>query len=111
MIERARRAPGGTDPYGDPVPGTETLDDIPPPSGYSQPFTAPRSSTDLSAPGRAGVIVGLTLYFECGYDLKHDDDVLVDGVRYRVEGEPGDWSHPKTGWQAGAEVALVRVAG
>jgi hypothetical protein len=111
VIQRARQSPGGTDPYGDPIPGTETLEEIPAPSGFAQSFTAPRISNDIDGPGRAGVIVGLTLYFECGYDLNHDDHVIVDGVRYRVEGEPGDWQHPKTGWDAGAEVALVRAEG
>ena len=81
MIQRARQSPGGTDPYGDPVPGTETLEDIPPPSGYASSFTAPRMSSDIDGPGRAGVIVGLTLFFECGYDLNHDDHVIVPGFR------------------------------
>ena len=35
--------------------------------------------------------------------------VRVRDVLYEVEGEPGDWHSPFTGWRPGIEVALVRA--
>lgn len=108
-ISRVRITSGGTDRYGDPIPGTETVTEIEQ-VGWL-PYVAPRSSNDIDAPGRAGVIVGLTLYLPYGYDLHHNDLIDVDGTRYRIDGEPGHWKHPGTQWEACAEVALVRAEG
>lgn len=110
-IQRVRRSAGGTDRYGDPLPGSEATEDIPGPLGQQSAYAFPRVSADINAPGRAGVVVGLTLHMRRGYDLRHDDLVEIDGVRYRVDGEPGHWEHPATGWTPGAEVALVRAEG
>lgn len=104
-ISRVRQTPGGVDPYGDPIAGTEAAEEIP------GAFVAPRTSNDIDGPGRAGMIIGLTLYLPYGYDLTHQDLVDVDGERYRVDGDPGHWLQPMTGWKAGAEVALVRAQG
>lgn len=110
-ILRVRTPPGSTDRYGDPDVGTATETEIPGPLGYASAFTAPRTSSDINEPGRAGVIVGLSLYMAEGFDLKHSDHVKVDGTLYRVDGEPGNWPHPMTGWKPGSEVALVRAEG
>lgn len=108
-ISRVRQSPGGTDIYGDPVPSTETVTEIGR-VGWL-PFVVPRSSSDINAAGRAGVIIGLTLYLPYGFDIRHDDLVDVDGTRYRIDGEPGHWKHPSTEWEACAEVSLVRAEG
>jgi hypothetical protein len=104
-IVRVRTTPGGVDAYGDPVAGTEdrtTLDGA---------FTAPRTSDELTDRGRAGVIVGLTLFAPYATDLVYTDQVEVDGVLYDIEGEPGKWRNPFTGWEAGLQAALSRVEG
>lgn len=114
-VSRIRTTPAGRDPYGDPIPGTETTTEIPGPLGFERAWTAPRTSADVNDVGRAGVIVGLTLFFRSGWDLIHTDLVqLGDDTdnRWRVDGEPGDWGpHPMTGWEPGATVALVRAEG
>lgn len=111
IIRRIRTAPAGTDPYGDPIAGVETSELIPGPLGRDEAYAFPRMSSDIHDAGRAGVIVGLTLHMRYGYDLRFDDLVDVDGVRYRVDGEPGHWEQPFTGWKPAAEVALVRAEG
>jgi hypothetical protein len=104
-IVRVRQSPGGTDQYGDPIPSTETRTTL------ADAFTAPRTSDDIDARGRTGVIVGLTLFATYGTDITHSDFFEVDGELYRIEGEPGKWKNPLTGWEAGISVALERAQG
>lgn len=95
--------PGGTSRYGDPLPGVDhVLDGV----GF-----APRYSTELTAQ-RSTVIVGLTMLADVGADVLPVDVITrANGKKYQVEGEPGEWISPLTGWHAGVEVALVRVTG
>lgn len=74
-------------------------------------FVAPRSSTTIDDQGRGGAVVGLSLSGPYGTDLLHTDRVEVDGTVYDIEGEPGQWKHPTTTWEAGFEVALQRSQG
>lgn len=104
-ISRIRAMPSGVDPYGDPIPGTEQATEI------VGAFVAPRMSNDINDAGRTGVIVGLTLFVPFATDIVHTDHFDVDGIRYRVDGEPGNWRNPFTDWKAGATVALVRAEG
>ena len=92
------------DEYGDPD-GEPEEDDL---EGCT---VAPRSSTEVDERGRQGVVVGLTLYAPYGTDIVHTDQLQVDGVLYDIDGEPGLWKNPFTGWEAGIEVALVRAEG
>ena len=99
-----RVRPAGNDALGDPLgPAVRTALE-----GCSQ---APRESSDVHDRGRQGVIVGLTLYMPPTTDLLHTDQVEVDGVLYDVEGVPGDWNSPLTGWHPGKVVNLTRAAG
>ena len=93
------------DVYGDPAetPPTRTRLD-----GCA---VAPRSSADVNDRGRQGVVVGLTLFAPYGADIRHTDQLDVDGVLYDVDGEPGSWSNPFTFHEPGIEVALKRAAG
>lgn len=101
-----RAAPGGVDPYGDPIPGATTRIDIP------RCGLAPRMSTESTARGRQGVIVGQTVYLPDGSPtVLYVDQLEVAGVLYDIEGEPGEWSNPFTGWVPGSEVAIRRAAG
>lgn len=103
MIVRVRG--NGTDEYGDPIAGEPTRTTL------TNVFTAPRVSNDITERGRNGVIVGLSLFGDYGTDLLYTDQIEVDGVLYDIEGEPGQWKHPWTRWEAGFEVALIRAAG
>lgn len=105
MIKRIRQSPGGTDQYGDPIPGTTTETII------AGAFTAPRTTEDVDDRGRAGVIVGLTLFAPYNTDLTYTDQIEVDGVLYDIEGEPGRWKNPFTDWEAGIQAALTRAQG
>ena len=101
-----RAVPGGDDPYGDPIPGTTTRIDIP------RCGLAPRMSTESTARGRQGVIVGQTVYLpDSSPAVFYVDQLEVAGVLYDIEGEPGEWSNPLTGWTPGSEVAIRRAVG
>lgn len=96
---------GGTvDQYGNPTEGTDRID-IP---GCA---VAPRTSTDTTDRGRSGVVVGLSVYLPAGADVQPGDGFEIDGVAWQIEGVPGEWTSPFTGWAAGIEVALSRGEG
>jgi hypothetical protein len=105
VIVRVRSTPGGVDEYGDPVAGTTTETTL------AGAYVAPRESDEITNRGRAGVIVGLTLFAPYDTDLRHNDRIKVDGVLYDIEGEPGRWRNPFTDWEAGIQAALRRTAG
>ena len=97
----------GTDAYGDPVTGTTTRIDIP------LCAVAPRTSTEPTERGRQGVIVGKTVYLpdDAPAVPLFTDQLEIAGVLYNIEGEPGEWVNPLTGWKPGTEVAIKRAAG
>lgn len=105
MVVRVRSAPGGTDEYGDPVASTTSRTTL------AEAFVAPRETSEIVNRGRAGVIVGLTLFAPYDTDLVYTDQIEVDGVLYDIEGEPGRWRNPHTDWEAGIQAALVRASG
>lgn len=72
---------------------------------------APRVEEEVTGPGRAGVVIGLTMYAPPGADIRFEDRVVTSQGLFEVEGEPGRWNQPHTGWQAGTTVALRRVVG
>lgn len=109
-VARVRNAASTVDDYGDPVPGAPTE------TAITGAFVAPLMSNDVDDRGRVGVIVGLTLYVPYGTDLVHTDRIRITGEGandglYSLDGQPGDWKNPWTGWRAGLTVALTRVAG
>lgn len=111
-VSRVRTEPTGTDSYGEPIAGTSTTTEI------DGAFVAPRTSSELVAAGRDGVIIGLTLFAPHGTDLNPaideilvEDDGANDGL-YRIDGQPGDWSFRLgSNAPAGQSTALVRVDG
>lgn len=104
-VVHIRPNPGGFDEYGDPVASTDTRTTI---DGCA---VAPRTTEDINDRGRAGVIVGLSLYAPYGTDVQNTDLFEIDGELFQVDGDGGDWKSPYTGWEAGVEVALKRAAG
>lgn len=71
----------------------------------------PRTSDELTEQGRQGVIVGLTVVLPDCADVGPHDRCEVGGVMFEVDGEPGRWRSPLTGWAPGVEVRLRRVDG
>ena len=105
-----RGVPGGHDAYGDPIVTEMTTHVI------EECAVAPRAASESDARGRAGTIVGLTLYAPAGSDILRTDRIIIpDGVpntgRYEVEGEPAEWTSPTSGLAKGMQVALRRAAG
>lgn len=70
---------------------------------------APRSSSESADPSAPAVIVGLTVYGPV-ITLDSDDTLLIGGVVYEVDGIPGKWESPFTGWAPGMEVAVKRAS-
>jgi hypothetical protein len=97
------RRPGGRDREGDPLPGTE--------HSIGGCAVYPRTSSETEATGTT-VITGRTLLAPYGADIAPEDRVVLpDGTVWAVEGQPGPWESPLTGWRPGTEVALVRAEG
>ena len=72
---------------------------------------APRYSSEPVDPNRSPVIIGLTVFLPSGATVSARDRLRVRGDLWEVEGEPGTWISPFTGWYPGVEVALRRVNG
>lgn len=109
-----RIRPTGRDALGDPIAGDPDELDLP------GAFVAPRSSSGVDDRGRAGAIVGLSLYAPGGTeaarliragDLVRTDLVRSDGTVFTIEGEIGIWTSPYGSGADGVEVALRRGEG
>jgi len=72
---------------------------------------APRSSAEPAQVGRLAVITGLSVYLPTDTTIGPHDRLVVRGIEYEVEGEPGDWRSPYSGRRPGIEVAVRRVEG
>lgn len=69
---------------------------------------APRSSVERVDPRSPAVLTGKTVYGPV-VDMDADDQLVINGVVYDIDGEPGEWINPMTGWVAGLEVAIKRT--
>jgi hypothetical protein len=101
-VVRVRSTDPGTDQYGDPLPATEDRLDIP---GC---LVAPAVSREPTERGRAGVVIGWTIYAPAGTEVKFDDQLEVRGVLCDVEGEVGDYSTAAPG---GVVITARRATG
>ena len=72
---------------------------------------APRQSSEDTAAGREGVIIGLTLYAPAGSDIEAVDRVVVRGETYEVDGEIAEWTNPYSSVARGVEINVKRVEG
>lgn len=102
--------PGGTDKWGQKLPSTEHTSEgwgFAPTTGTG----GQRSSTEDNYQHNTVIRVS-TGYGPPDADVA-DQDVIrrADGTRWQVEGDPGRWRNPLTGWPAGTEVSLRRVTG
>jgi hypothetical protein len=104
-----RPASPGTSPRGDPLPATEHT--------VAGCVIAPQVSIGQNASGeivdrRDTVITGLALFAPPNADIRPTDRIVrADGTVWEVEGEPGDWLSPFTGWHPGIQLGIRRVTG
>ncbi|HJR88823.1 MAG TPA: hypothetical protein VJ782_01520 [Aeromicrobium sp.] len=77
---------------------------------------APRYASESVDPHSPAVVVGKTIYGPATFadgtipaELNADDQLLIGGDLYAVDGEAGDWQSPFTGWHPGLEVAVKRA--
>lgn len=98
------RRPGEVDRYGDPVEGSDTQFSV---EGC---VLAPRASSEVRNYSDT-VLSEFTLLAPAGAGITATDELIVDGQRYSVEGEPTEWSSPFEEWAPGVQVALRRVRG
>lgn len=71
---------------------------------------APAGSVEV-VQGQDTVTTTPSVYLPAGTVVKAVDQMTVRGVLYDVQGDPQDWGHPFTGWQAGIVVRLQGVTG
>lgn len=97
---------GGTDPRtGDPLPNPVT-------HVINGCAVYPRTSGETSSLGTE-VVVGLTVLAPYDADIASSDVVRVpdDADPWEVDGEPGRWRSPFSGWRPGCQFALTRQRG
>lgn len=94
---------GVEDAHGNPVDSWATAVDV---DVYGW---GPRASTE---PGGTQVIVGLEVYAPASLAVGALDRMVVDGLEYVVDGDPGDYSRGPLGRSVGQKVInLKRVEG
>lgn len=107
------RATLAQDRYGNTTPSTWQLvamvdGGFAPTSGVRGQVGSTREDTTQ---GREAVISDASVYVACGADVRAGDRIEVRGSTYEAVGDPAEWVNPFTGWAAGAEIRLRRVAG
>ena len=70
---------------------------------------APRYATESTDPHASPLIVGKTIYGPTR-TLNSDDLLVIGGETWQVDGLPGEWQSPFTGWAPGMEVPVKRAA-
>lgn len=71
---------------------------------------APESTQEPRDGTQVRTVSTAKLYVPPGLVVQPSDEFTVRGVRYAVEGDPGQWVNPFTGWAPGAEIKLRRVS-
>lgn len=71
---------------------------------------APESTQEPRDGTQIRVVATAKLYAPPGHGITAGDEITVRGQRFTVEGTPGDWVNPYTGWAPGAELMLRRVS-
>jgi len=69
---------------------------------------APRYATESTDPRVPPVIVGKTVYGPT-VTINADDTLVISGEAWQVDGLPGQWVNPFTGWAPGIEVPIKRT--
>ena len=94
------------DQYGDSTTAVTT-------ASWGPCAVAPRSSSEQADPQAPAVVTGLSIYGP-PRTLDADDEIVIGSGTYagtwKVEGLPGDWKSPFTGWHPGMAVAVKRAS-
>lgn len=69
------------------------------------------AASAVSEPGRLGDTATWTLFAPIGSDLAANDVVTIAGDAWRVQGNPGEWRSPFTGWEPGMVAEIARGDG
>lgn len=89
--------------------GDETMSD---PWTIEGCAVAPASSASVvDDPGRLGDTTTWTLFAPAGSDLQANDVVTISGEDWKVQGNPGDWRSPFSGWEPGMVAEIARGQG
>ena len=107
------RAPLVSDPYSVEDIRAEWDDEDNPPDELDIEDCAfdPGGSDEPVEAGRQAVITKPTVFAPFGSDIEAADRLIVRGKTYSVEGNPGDYRSPFTGWEPGRVVELKLVEG
>jgi hypothetical protein len=70
---------------------------------------APRYATESTDPRVSPVIVGKTVFGPTVH-IDSDDRIVIGGQAYQVDGLPGEWVNPFSGWAPGIEVPVKRAS-
>lgn len=57
------------------------------------------------------VNTGITVFLPYGTDVSYLDALIIDGVKYEVQGTPESWVSPFSGRTAPVQVSAVKVSG
>lgn len=99
-----RWTPGATDAHGNAVQAWSAPEEL---KVYA---IAPRG-TEEPGEDRLAVVTGLTLYTPPSVVVGPLDRVLVNGVRWVVEGETADYTRGPFAWSRGKTFALKKAEG
>lgn len=69
---------------------------------------APRYATESADDRVPPVIVGKIVYGPT-VTINADDTLVIAGETWQVDGLPGEWVNPFTGWSPGVEVPIKRT--
>lgn len=103
------RGTAETDPYSNEATGIDWST----PSSLTIPgcgFNPGQSAEPLQA-GRNAITTQPEVYAPAGSDVLAGDRITVRGKTYEVDGEPGVWKNPFSGWEPGMVVALKLTTG
>lgn len=97
-VVRVRTVPGGTDQYGDPLPGEATRTVLP-----DCLFSEAPTGVAVSA-GVLATVTEPTAYWEGEHpDVRAGDRLEIEGTEWRVSGRPQRWPKGLAVTLAGAE--------
>lgn len=71
----------------------------------------PGGSVETLGPGREVVVSRPRVFLPPDTVITARSLLTIRGLLYRVDGDPGDWRNPFTGWNPGIVATLERAAG
>lgn len=97
-----RSSSGGTDDWGDPLPGVDTRMEI------ENCAVAPLKSDESASADGPRLLDGWTVFAPAGADISAGDALEVRGRVYQVDGSPGVWLNPYSAAHPSGVEVIVR---